>query len=462
VKTPKFFKKYWNYILSVLLILPLTFLVNENVKKAIFILFLLIIWNLLGIYFKDFIKSSFITLLLILPFNITYQLPYSFLGIQLAEPFVNGVIVNYLVLTFSILDLGVLLLLLSLIFERHINFKWKGLSFLKTFLLFTIYLLLQSIFNSSALGLFNSLRLLFYIFTFYSLYQKKGKIFKGRYLYIILFTSLALVIFQGLLSLLQFNGGTSLGLSFLGESNLVSGMVGSSFIELSNSLYLRGYGTFPHPNVLGGWLIFNILLGWSLYDMFKKIKKDRWGIPISIILMILSFLSLILTFSRISLLVSLIIWVAFLSKLLLKSKSKNFMFIGLISERVLNLFTGGDNSWSDRLELIRASLSIIKENILMGVGIGEFTSNMGDTVPRSSNGILLLQPVHNIFLLIVSEIGLIGFGLYSTLLYFFLKDRKFNLRLVISLVTLFIIGMFDHYLFSLPQGLGVFLLIILI
>jgi hypothetical protein len=98
----------------------------------------------------------------------------------------------------------------------------------------------------------------------------------------------------------------------------------------------------------------------------------------------------------------------------------------------------------------------------MGVGIGEFTSNMGDTVPRSSNGILLLQPVHNIFLLIVSEIGLIGFGLYSTLLYFFLKDRKFNLRLVISLVTLFIIGMFDHYLFSLPQGLGVFLLIILI
>jgi O-antigen ligase len=138
------------------------------------------------------------------------------------------------------------------------------------------------------------------------------------------------------------------------------------------------------------------------------------------------------------------------------------MFIGLLSERVLNLFTGGDNSWSDRLELMRASLTMIKKNLLIGVGIGEFTSNMGDSVPRSSNGILLLQPVHNILLLIIAEIGLIGFGLYSILLYFFLKNRKFNLRFVIGLVSIFIIGMFDHYLFSLPQGLVVFFLIILI
>jgi O-antigen ligase len=462
VKTSKFLKKNWNYILSVLLILPLTFLVNENVEKAIFILFLLLIWNILGIYFKDFIKSSFLTLLLLLSFNITYQLPYSVLGIQLAEPFVNGIIVNYLIPTISILDLGVFLLLLSIIFGSKINLEWKGLSFLKIFILFSVYLALQSIFDTSVLGVLNSLRLLLYIFTFYTLYKQKKKLLKGRYLYFILVSSLALVIFQGLLSLLQFNGGTSLGLSFLGESNVVSGMAGSSFIELRNTLYLRGYGTFPHPNVLGGWLIFNILLGWFLYEKFKEIKDDRWGKVLSIVFMILSSLSLILTFSRISFLVCLIVWIAFLFKIFFKSKDKNFMFIGLLSERVLNLFTGGDNSWSDRLELMRASLTMIKKNLLIGVGIGEFTSNMGDSVPRSSNGILLLQPVHNILLLIIAEIGLIGFGLYSILLYFFLKNRKFNLRFVIGLVSIFIIGMFDHYLFSLPQGLVVFFLIILI
>jgi len=111
---------------------------------------------------------------------------------------------------------------------------------------------------------------------------------------------------------------------------------------------------------------------------------------------------------------------------------------------------------------MRASLNIIKENILIGVGIGEFTSNMGDSVPRSSNGILLLQPVHNIFLLIITEVGLIGFGMFSTLLYFFFKDRKLTLRLIIGLLALFIIGMFDHYLFSLPQGLVVFFLIFIL
>jgi hypothetical protein len=87
---------------------------------------------------------------------------------------------------------------------------------------------------------------------------------------------------------------------------------------------------------------------------------------------------------------------------------------------------------------------------------------MGDTVPRNSNGILLLQPVHNIFLLIVSEIGLVGFGLFSTLLYFFFENRKWSLRFVMGLVGIFIISMFDHYLFSLPQGLGVFFFMVLL
>jgi hypothetical protein len=172
---------------------------------------------------------------------------------------------------------------------------------------------------------------------------------------------------------------------------------------------------------------------------------------------------LILTFSRIAFLICGVIWVVFIFKVCINSKKiKNFAFLGLVSERVLNLFTGGDTSWSDRVGLLRSSLHIIKENLLTGVGLGDFTANMGDTVPRSGNGILLLQPVHNIFLLVVSEIGLIGFTLSSTLLYFFFKDRKWSLRFVIGLIAVFVIGMFDHYLFSLPQGLLLFFLIFIL
>jgi hypothetical protein len=273
----------------------------------------------------------------------------------------------------------------------------------------------------------------------------------------ILVGSILLVLLQGIIALLQFSGGTSLGLPFLGESQVVSGMMGSSFLELNNSLYLRGYGTFPHPNVFGGWLVFNILLGWFLFENMNK-KRDY-----SIILMTLSSLILILTFSRISFLVCLLIWIAFIVKVFVNSKRiKNFAFLGLISERFMNLFRGGDTSWSDRIGLMESSFHMIKQNLLTGVGLGGFVENMGDTVPRSGNGILLLQPVHNIFLLIVSEVGLVGFGLFITLLYFFFKNRKWSLRLVMGLVGILIVGMFDHYLLSLPQGLLIFFVIIIL
>jgi O-antigen ligase len=406
---------------------------------------------------KDFLKASFLLLLLILPFNITYQLPYQILGVEIANPFVNGIIVNYLIPTLSILDLSVFLILISILLTKKIDLKWKGFSFLKMFILFAVYLVVQSIFKGSFLSLFNSFRLLLYIFTFYSLFKIIKSVFNQKIYKYILVGSIFLVLLQGIVALLQFSGGTSLGLSFLGESQVVSGMRGSSFLELNNSLYLRGYGTFPHPNIFGGWLIFNILLGWFLFGNMHK-KRDY-----AVILMGISSLVLVLTFSRISLLVCLLIWIAFIVKSFVNSKRiKNFAFFGLISERFMNLFTGGDTSWSDRVGLMESSFHMIKQNLLTGVGLGGFIENMGDTVPRSSNGILLLQPVHNIFLLIVSEIGLVGFGLFSTLIYFFFKNRDWGLRFVMGLVGIFIISMFDHYLFSLPQGLGVFFFMVLL
>jgi putative inorganic carbon (HCO3(-)) transporter len=323
--------------------------------------------------------------------------------------------------------------------------------------MFGIYLTILSIFKGGFLSILNSFRILLYIFTFYSLFKNIKEILNQRIYTYILLGTIALVVFQGVLAFSQFRDGTSLGLTFLGESQVVSGMMGSSFLNLDGSLYLRGYGTFPHPNVFAGWLILNILLGWYLFDNMNR-RRD-----ISIALMVMSSLSLVLTFSRIAFLVCTIIWIAFLIKVFFNSRRlKTYSFLGLMSERLSNLFTGGDTSWGDRVGLMESSFSVIRENMLTGVGLGRFIPNMGDTVPRSGSGILLLQPVHNIFLLFISEIGLIGFTLFSTLLYFFFKKREWSLRFIIGLIAILIIGMFDHYLLSLPQGLAVFLLILVI
>jgi hypothetical protein len=456
VKISQLFKKYWNIVISLGLVIPLIAIASENFTKAIIILIIIVIWNVLGIWFTDFLEASFLCLLIFLPFNITYQIPIGNLGPSLMESFVNGITVNYLIPTISIVDLLVFLFLSSLIFTNRVNLKKKGFSFRNIFILFIIFLILQNFFVGISLTAFNSIRLLLYIFTFYNLKENIKDLLRDKILIVILISSILSVLFQGVIALLQFSGGSSIGLSFLGESNIVNGMIGSSFLELKNTVYLRGYGTFPHPNVLGGWLIFNILLGWYLFDSMKR-KRDY-----SILLMVLSSLVLVLTFSRISWLVCGIIWLAFIMKTFVSKRNRLFSFIPLLSERVLNLFNGGDTSWSDRLSLIKSSFHIIEKNFLFGVGLGNFTNKMEDTIPTTSNGVLLLQPVHNIFLLMFSELGLIGTGLFGTLLYFFFKDRKWNLRFILSLVSIFIIGMFDHYMFSLPQGLGLFFFMIVL
>ena len=76
----------------------------------------------------------------------------------------------------------------------------------------------------------------------------------------------------------------------------------------------------------------------------------------------------------------------------------------------------------------------------------------------------LYQPVHNIYLLVYSEIGIIGFVLFllfiGGLLYEFVKRVKmrkmwdYSFLLVTGSVLL--IGLFDHFLLTIQQGRFVF------
>jgi uncharacterized membrane protein len=76
------------------------------------------------------------------------------------------------------------------------------------------------------------------------------------------------------------------------------------------------------------------------------------------------------------------------------------------------------------------------------------------------------QPVHNIYMLIANEIGIHGFMIFLAVLalfglYLFKKMKKthnnqkqFNVILICTLGSYIVLGLFDHYLFSLYQGLA--------
>ncbi len=434
-------------------------LLNESPLKTLVIFLSLVSWFGLFIYTKDILFSSLLCIFVVLPFNITLQLPVAVeifnTEISFTEPFVEGIFVNYLVPTISVLDIGILLSLLSILMTKGFSFyNVLFRNFKNGLFLFFGFLIVQNVFLSNFNSFLFSLRLFSLVLLFLSVLQitkeeKLDRTGRERIITSGVVILLVNVLIQGILGVIQFKRGSSLGLGFLGESQVVSGMTGSSFVELSGEVFLRAYGTFPHPNVLGGFLLMTMFLGVCLYNSRRKLAGG--------LLVIISFLFMIFTFSRISILLGgVVILVFILKEFLFKKKSLLSFSLSplLFLERFGNLFNGGDRSWSERLDLMKRSFRVIKENWLLGIGGGNFVKGMEGFVPRGSSGILLTQPVHNIFLLCVSEYGILGFLLiFYVLFYGVIKNvKRISLYGILILFVIVVIGVFDHYLFSLPQG----------
>jgi O-antigen ligase len=102
-----------------------------------------------------------------------------------------------------------------------------------------------------------------------------------------------------------------------------------------------------------------------------------------------------------------------------------------------------------RISLNLVALKMIGDNFWLGVGAGNFINLLSSY--QSNSPFYWFQPVHNIFLLWMTETGLLG-----TL--FILKLFAVNLRylgnkrnwLIIGIIV--VTGMFDHYWLTLPQN----------
>jgi len=148
----KFLNKKNIFVLVVVLLatISLSFLIKESVERTIFISLTLFIWLSIFLYTKDLVLSSLLYILIVLPFNVTMQLPLTVgifnTQILFPPPFVSGIYVNYLIPTISILDVGVILFLLSLLIQKGIAFYWKIFKDIKNGLsIFLLYLIIQNI-----------------------------------------------------------------------------------------------------------------------------------------------------------------------------------------------------------------------------------------------------------------------------------------------------------------------------
>ena len=241
-------------------------------------------------------------------------------------------------------------------------------------------------------------------------------------------------------------------------------MHGASVVQLQNGFrILRAYGTIPHPNILAGFVLITLL---GPAGLFLINKKPNYA---ALVLFALGVILIGLTFSRSA-------WlglISFIFVLMLKSKYLELKrLLLLIATAILTIvltlyplrdlvFTRVSNapvqteqlSAFGRSWLTEQAVQMIREHPLTGVGIGSFVIELSRYAVEGA----IIEPVHNIFLLVGAELGIIGLVITVSLFAAIaLKiSRVQTPRAILASATiagLGVISLFDHYLWSIAPG----------
>src|SRR3989338_4052447 len=349
--------------------------------------------------------------------------------------------------------------------------------------------------------------------------------------------------FQAGLAIWQYLNQYSAGLRYLGEEFLRPGLSGLaefpsngvvnpavaqflpnlSTIPDGFSFFMRAYGTFPHPNVLAGFLFFGILA--SLYLLYfsppHSIPPHSWGrkgggVHVKTLVLSLSLILLttgqVVTFSRLAWVVTGLATLALAVLVVWRVRNRDFLdmktgrlaqagsyrpvalgviLLSLLLSLALNWFLFGqqiqdrlglgeqfaeytsDESFVDRAKFNNVAVEMIKNKPLFGVGLRNFVVTMDDYAEERLLP-YLHQPVHNIYLLIAAESGILALIVFVIFLLNIVRpafsaswriragkhairdDSIQRYALVLTFLGFLVIGFFDHYLWTIQQGMLMF------
>ncbi len=453
----------------------------------------------------------FYTLLILLPVNLGAHFLADF-------SYIHGVLVDYYIPTVYLTDLLVLFLLGTWVVEivsrlktggwevkslgqRPIHLWWENSKVLITKLslyhyifislaLFLLWSVVSVVFAANPpLALYRFSRFLLYILLalWIGTHVNLKRDFKK------IATALLIgVFYESLLAIGQWlKGGSLFGYYFLGEqpyNALTFNVAKTGFL---GEVHVRSYGTFPHPNLLGAF--FALTLPWLLWR-FNQLSRRA-----DLLLIALSLAALLFSFSRAAWLAAVVGILLYYALTRFKSEARALILGGLLSVTLLLFFfySGAVNdpfSLSRRGELNGLALQMVHASPLTGVGFGNFILRMDD-FGAVSGYTRFLQPVHNLFLLVASELGLPGLIFFSAFLMlttiFILRavfrpggnpeaavigpasatlqllirsnrrsGNSLKIILLINWLQFLFLSLADHYFFTLPQGGLIFALLL--
>lgn len=292
---------------------------------------------------------------------------------------------------------------------------------------------------------------------------------------------------SGFLAVLQLFAQRSIGFPFtlLGERQIslyTPGIarfpictMGGSCVEV-----MRPYATFPHPNVFAGYAV---TVGICIHQLASRITKSSQGqkqisttrqirsAPLLVPALLTGVTILVsITLSR----SAIIVWSAYLAATVFrltdfsvdgKQISRRRWYTAVVTIIVLAVLPGVWMSFNhtpdsiiERITLATISLHSLMTSPFIGVGLNNAIPV--SPVVTTIRDRFMLQPVHSIYLLSLTEGGIVLVGiLLSSFRWFLSADqsgrhllRMHSLSAYWPLLSLALVGLVDHYPLTVPQG----------
>ncbi len=269
---------------------------------------------------------------------------------------------------------------------------------------------------------------------------------------------------NALLAGFHFLLGNSIGLHLVGESPL--SIEGNNIAKLvaHGTLYLRGYGLMPHPNILAGILI--TITSLNLYLLNKYQKSVLEILLYTTLFIIIS--GVFFSFSRAGILALIIVLTTWgVYSLKIWSKAVGFSIISaliwiIVLSSVLWPWLSGratlaDPAVEERVILNEATVEVLTENWLTGTGPGTNIIVLHEKLSGQVED-WVIQPVHNYILITLSDLGIFGYLLLIPILAIammaiikFIDSESPSLwltALLASVVGMVFLFWFDHYFYT--------------
>ncbi len=331
--------------------------------------------------------------------------------------FISGIRVDYLAPTIYLTDILFLGLLVM-------NFKMVVNGFRNKNLLIILGLLLISVFFALSwqVAAYRYLKILelvavFFIFRNFKLdFRKITQAFFASSLFTLFLAVLQLVNKSSLQGIFY----------FFGERFLTLSTPDVAKASLQGIEFLRPYATFSHPNSMAGFFL--LVYTFFLVSKQKSLIKN--------LLIFISALIVLFSFSKIAIITLVLLTAIYFASTWKKVECKFCIASRLIVLAVIGLtFSLAQTdpaSVQKRAELLQNSWTIIAASPLLGVGLGNYIIVQSRLAKQLFT---LTQPVHNVFILLLAETGVVLFALIFISLYRqFQKFMDFNFLVIASAI----------------------------